>query len=283
MKSFLYIIVFVAFNCFSSKLFSQQQSNILLPENVQMEILLDSTTTASFMNNVYMDIWERIWIKSNSALACIDFDSDSVQLNYFTLEGQPYLNDICWLNNGEMIIANDSALLLLDDAGYKEIYYLPYPNMKIAPADTNSLYLYAKSPIRKEYDISLLNLERKITRLFSLDEEITDIAGNGNITIVALKKVLLLFSKNVEPTVFYHTDSEIRSIAITDFGGIFIATQKGVIYFENMERAYSFCNVGAKKLWNINNKLYILFDDGKFAVIYPINQFKNLTQTEFLK
>ncbi|MCL2596581.1 MAG: hypothetical protein FWD66_02750 [Paludibacter sp.] len=45
-----------------------------------------------------------------------------------------------------------------------------------------------------------------------------------------------------------------------------------------MERTYTFCNVGAKKIWNINDKLYVLFDDGKFAVIYPVNMFEGFTQ-----
>ena len=272
------IIILILLNGLSLKAFSQQ-SYIHLPENVQMEILLDSTVMAVLDNNAYMDIWERLWIKSNQNMACIDFMSDSLKLNYATLEDQPKINDICWLSNSNMIIANDSVLLLLDDTGFKIISNLPYPNMKIAPADTNSIYIFGQSPMRKEYDISLLNPDGKISRLFSLNDEIKGIAGDGNISIVALNKELLLFSQKVEPTVFYHTNSEIRSIAITDFGSIFIATQKGVIYFEKMERAYTFCNVGAKKLWIINDKLYALFDDGKFAVIYPISQFENFTQT----
>ena len=278
MKNILSIIGFVTLSSLSLKTFSQQQSYIHLPENVQIEILLDSTVTAAFGDNVYLDIWERLWIKSNQNLACIDFMNDNIDVNYVTLESQPDINDICWLDNGDMIIANDSALLALDDSGYEIIFYLPYPNMKIAPADTNAVYIFGKSATRNEYDISLLELSGKTTRLFSLDEEVKGIVGNGSISIVVLNKEILLFSQKVKPTVFYRTDNKIHSIAVTDFGGIFIATSQEVIYIENMERAYRFCNVGVSKLWNINNKLYTLFDNGKFVVIYPINQFENFTQ-----
>ena len=267
-------IVFILINCLSAKLFSQQQTYIYLPENVKMEILLDSTVTSYFGNNLYMDIWERLWIKSNHNLACIDFSGDSLEVNYATLRCQSNINDICPLYNGDMIVADDSALLTLNDAGCKIISYLPYPNMQIAPADTNGIYVFGKSASKNKYDISLFDLSRKVTRLFSLNDEVKGIAGDGNITIVVLNNALLLFSRKVEPTVFYKTDNEIRSIAVTNFGSIFIATQKGLIYFEKMKRAYTFCNAGAKKLWYINDKLYVLFDDGKFAVIYPANKFR---------
>lgn len=273
------ITVFILLNCLSAKLFSQQQPDIFLPENVQMGTLLDSTVTASFGNNAYMDIWERIWVKSNQNLTCIDFMRDSLEINYITLDGQSKINDICWLGNGNMFIANDSALLSLDSTGYRVIYYLPYPKMKIAAAaNTDSIYIFGFSPKKKEYDISVVSVTGQITRLFSLKDQVKGVAGNGNISIVVLSKELLLFSKKVKPTVFYRANSEIRSIAVTDFGGIFIATQKGITYLENMKKAYTFSNVGAKKLWNINDKLYALFDDGTFAVIYPISQFENFTQ-----
>ena len=277
------IIVFILLSSLSSNTFSQQQSYIHLPENVQMEILLDTTVTTFFDNNVYMDIWERLWIKSDRSMACIDFMNDSLEVNYITLEDQPKINDICWLSNGDMIIANDSVLLLLDDTGYQIISNLPYPNMQIAPADTNSIYIFGQSIIRKEYDISLLNMAGEITRLFSLNDEVKEITGNGIVSIVTLNKEILLFSQIVEPTVFYRTDSEIRSISVTDFGDIFIATQEGITFFEKMERAYTFCNVGTKKLWNIDDKLFALFDDGKFAVIYPISRFEKFTQIEILE
>gem|GEM_PF-7133566 len=77
---------------------------------------------------------------------------------------------------------------------------------------------------------------------------------------------------------FYIKLTSFKITIYKNLNRFFIATQKGLIYFEKMERTYTFCNVGAKKIWNINDKLYVLFDDGKFAVIYPVNMFEGFTQ-----
>ena len=268
--SFLLLITCVLSNAFSK--------SIHLPKDVQMEILLDSIDTKLVGNDVYMDVWERLWIKSNRDLLCFDFMADSLDVNFVSLETSSKINDICWLDNGDMLVASDSALLLLDDEGYETISYFPYSKMKITPADSHSVYVFGETGTKGIYDISLLDLSGEFTRLFTLTEEVKGIAGNGDISIVALNKELLLFSRKVEPTVFYRTNGEIRSIAITNFGSIFIATSQGLVYFENLERAYTFCNVGVTKLWNINNKLYALFDDGIFALIHQVENFKDFTK-----
>jgi len=270
MKHLLLSTALIVLNSLVSITFSQQQSNKHLLKDAQMETLLDSTVTASFYNNVYMDVWERLWIPNHQKLACIDLSADTLDVQFVNLDTDVNIHDVCWLNNGNMIVATDSTLFFLTDEGYTEIAKLPYPGMCVRAASDSTLYIFGKSTVRNEYDVSLFTISGSLQRLFSTKERIVDVVGNGNITILVLDKELALFSPKVEPTVFFSFDSEIQSIAITDYGSFFIATSNGILYFDDLGHFYLLSKIGAKKLWYRNRKLYILFKNGNFSVM-PIN------------
>ena len=266
MKHLLLCAVLIVSSSLMSITFSQQQSNKHLLEDAQMEILLDSTVTASFRDNVYMDVWERLWIPNHQKLACIDLSEDTLNVQFANLDINASIHDISWQNNGNMIVATDSTLFFLTDDGYTEIAKLPYSGMCVRAASDSTLYILGKSTVRNEYD----TISGSLQRLFSTKERIVDVVGNGNITILVLDKELALFSPKVEPTVFFSFDSEIQSIAITDYGSFFIATSNGILYFDDLGHFYLLSKIGAKKLWYRNRKLYILFKNGNFSVM-PIN------------
>ena len=234
------------------------------------KVLLNSSVTQYFGEQVYMDVWERLWIPHGRQLACMDLSADVLDMQFVDLDVAANINDICWLNNGDMIIALDSTLILLDDDGYSEITKLPYPNINIVAAGDSLLYVFGKSATRNKYDVALVDLFGNIQRLFSTNEKITDVAGNGYVTVLVLNKELVLFSPKVEPTVFFTAENKINTIAITDSGGFFVATSDGIYYFENLDNYYMLSKIGAKKLWLRNQKLYILFENGNLSVM-PIN------------
>ena len=264
MKIRVYLTVFCFLNVVSS--FSQSQT---LPEHLQgkMTVLLDSSVTQHFGNQVYMDLWERLWFPHNHKLVFMDLLADTLDLQFVDININANIHDICWLNNGNMIVALDSLLILLDDDGYTEIALLPYSGMSIEAAGDSSIYIFGKVSARNEYDVSLFDMSGSLQRLFSTKEKIVDIAGNGKITILVLSKDLILFSHKVNPTVFFTLKDEIQSIAITDYGGFFIATSNSIYYFEDINHYYLLSKMGAKKLWYRNEKLYILFTNGNLAVL----------------
>ena len=241
-----------------------QKSPVHLQEKV--EALLDSSVTQYFGEQIYMDVWERLWIPHYQQLACIDLLADTLDIQFVELGINANIHDVCWQNNGNMIVATDNVLISIDDDGYTEIANLPYSGMRIEAASDSTFYIFGKSAVRNEYDVSLIDMSGNIQRLFSTEEKIIDVAGNGYVTVLVLSKELALFSPEVAPTVFFSFENEINAIAITDYGGFFVATSNGIYYFEDVDHYYMFSEIGAKKLWFRNQKLYILFENGNLTV-----------------
>ncbi|MDR1055044.1 MAG: hypothetical protein LBL90_04310 [Prevotellaceae bacterium] len=161
----------------------------------------------------------------------------------------------------------------LDEQGYTPINLLPYTNMLITVGGDSLFYITGLSSQTKMYEIFQLDMSGNIIKLYLTPDNIKAIAGDNDIIIMASDHNLILFSPNMKPTIFYKTDENIQSMAVTSFGGIYIATDKGIIYLNDLKSAYKFCNLGTKNIWYIDNKLYILFNTDSLSVLYPVSNF----------
>jgi len=164
---------------------------------------------------------------------------------------RPY-DDFAWLSNGEFVACAGQELGTIDlrkpklkgaairptSVRFNPILRFRGENCRLHPGLGSHLYMTVSDPTDKTYNVYLLKSKRfrsgkiQLRRLLSAPGAITDVAGNGKQTYVAIgKSVVRLFGKKTK-RVFSHPKGKIRDIALTSTGKLFYATDASVGFFD---------------------------------------------------
>ncbi len=160
--------------------------------------------------------------------------------------------DIACLDNGTFLVSTDSDLGFVTPpeapktnydgkpvALFQPIAGLPIPECKLFAGVGNCVYLVGWNSETEMNDVYVLRPEklaiggtgvREYVKVFSSKEDIAAVAGDGNVTYLAMERVAAKVSGSNCTKVYVSPDDWIRGLAYSPQAGLFVATYRGIQY-----------------------------------------------------
>lgn len=155
------------------------------------------------------------------------------------------------------------------------IMIMPDDNYDIYPADFGYIYIVRHDADTSSVILLELSTVRYVT-LFKTPFHIDNLVGDGFECYVSAGIMMFYFTeKEYLPVIV--GESTIQSIATYE-GGVFFSTQNACYFMGEKAQSYPFLLGNIKQLMLIDNRLYLLFNNGLLSVIDNADGYRRLLE-----
>lgn len=209
----------------------------------------------------------------------------------FAVEGG--FRDFAWLENRRLVLLTENALGTLEprDPGpsqkggslllkFKPAMRLPYKGMTLWPGAGDSIYVLGRNPETKKREVYLVQFPSgkatTATKILTVPEEITAVAGDGQETYVAVGKLILRMegTQGHAAAVPFASQEAIRGLVFLKGIGLFYATPSALGFLG--QRPFEFMKVTNAEMRAGGGGLYLLIQGETIAMIAGVESFSKL-------
>lgn len=261
-----YFIFFILFSGFCQK----NQSSEILKSNIKL--LLTTNEIDIRESPLFFNGNDLIVVKDRKIFTfSIEGENNSVSMNFLPKEINK-LEQIVNTSDNNSFIKDKNTILQINNTRVTIFMEMPHKDFSIYPADEKNFYIVIQENGNSE--LFLINIETKaLTKLLSYPEQITDVVGTGDKTILAIGNNIFLL-ENKKTILIYHNEIPIKSLAGSEYG-LFIASEKELSYLCLPFVVVPVIEENIQKVMCANNTLIVLMGDGRLFKVDNANSFEN--------
>lgn len=244
----------------------------LLPNDCIYTVLLQPSRLKENIQLVYNDNQRFPLLRKNGKIVFLS-DNTTEDITAYNLPSEIRDNDNAFVINNQLICKCRNHVKSTKRKKTNDVFYLPDENFDIYPARGESFYL-----VRHKEDSSFVYLFdtqiKNITKQFVIPYKIENLSGSLTDCFVSSGNMIYHASKETQKSSEIG-DAEIHSIAFYS-GGAFFSTEKACYYIGSSGSTIPIINGNIRQLMMIDNRLYLLYEDGKLSVINNANRIPTL-------
>ena len=191
----------------------------------------------------------------------------------FTIPKEMNACEDLFISEGLLICKRENSTKSFDGKRVIDLFSMPNADFNIYPANSSHFYF-----VKHSSDSSFVYLfeysTKRFSKLFDAPFLIDHFVGNGHECFITSGEVIYYVSDEI-CTIVEVADSKIQSI---DFysEGAFFSTEKACYYMGLPGKSYPFLLGNIKQVMLVDNRLYLLFNDGLLSVIDNADQYQVL-------
>ena len=264
--------------CFSGLLAQNantQKNLIIIPDSSEFVTLYDANEFDLKHSELFLNWNGYPYIMRGNTIIELLYDS---VFNIFELPDKSSPTQLLCTTEGITYLKNGKLIQIMKDDDIQTLLTLPDTQFHIGLADNSLLYItrYIKdSSTIFLYDTDLF----VITKLFTVEGKINDVAGDGLHTYLAKGGEIFLLSDS-EIFKIMEIEQDITTLALSDYGLFFSTSQSiGYIDIDKPYQPFPFINKPAKKLLTWDNQMYIQFNDGTISILFGLEYFEYFVES----
>lgn len=181
--------------------------------------------------------------------------------------------DDLFISDGLLICKRENSTKSYNGKKITDLFFMPNADFNIYPANSSHFYF-----VKHKSDSSFVYLyefsTKRFSKIFDTPFLIDHLSGTGRECFITSGEVIYYVSDEV-CTIVEVADSKVQSI---DFysEGAFFSTEKACYYMGLPGKSYPFLLGNIKQVMLVDNRLYLLFNDGLLSVIDHADQYQTL-------
>lgn len=253
-----------------------EESIEFLPEGCTYTVLLQPSRTMKSAQMVYGEGYTSPLLRNEGKLFKLS-NNEIEELTAYRLPKEIGNGESVFILNNQLICKCGSSVKCHDSKSMKELFSLTDVNFNIYPAFDGKFYL-----VKYKADSSFVYLfdtqTKKFTKQFDTPFQIENLAGTGLESIVTSGKLVYHASTEVQ-AMGEITGSKVQSVAFIS-KGIFLSNEKACYCMDLSGKSCPFMVSSIKQVMMLDDRLYLLFEDGMLSVIDNANKILTLLDKE---
>ena len=245
---------------------------LVIPANSSYIVLADANLIPSNATNYFFNSRGALCLNREQFVFALDADATDMQPTRF-----PYNvsnSSICCFADGNIMFISGNTLYYAQNGEYNAFLDIPLNGPRLEKAGEAGAYLWGRKDNGMYELLFVSRKEQVIKKLLSNRQAIGAVMGDGETAFVAVENAIYLLDDGTMYSL-HKAQGNIISLAQAK-NGIFYATDSEIAYMDTDRATVFGKGEQMHKLMSFANFLYLVFRNGKIALITDTENFKDL-------
>jgi len=253
---------------------SNDVTSTKLPDGCSYIELLQPSKLKKNVQLVYSDSQRFPLLRKNGKIVFFS-DNETEDITAYNLPSEIEDNDIVFVIKNQLICKCQNSVKSIRRNKMKDVFSVSDGNFDIYPAHGESFY-FVKHKADSSYVYLFDTQTKTFTKQFSLPSKIGHLAGSWMDCFATSGKMIYHISKETQ-RINETIDTDVQSIACYA-GGAFFSTKKACYYIGPAGKPISLLVGNIKQLMMINDRLFLLYEDGRLSMLNHADKISTLLQ-----